>query len=261
MNRVEIMGLVSSDYVLVVLRDYSLDTLASMLRFLNQYRGYVRALVSLKTSAITLMVNKVRRAVIIPPLSFFISRKKLDDVVDQLNSLNVTVYDVLEDSWVECKELSYRVFAITDRLPLVLRHAGLEVVKLKDVREIPRDTRECVLISCDECLGLESFNDLMLKSRYVIDLRSISGLNRVNVSGHLKYYLRDHAVVYGVELKEFQGLIADVRGVRRVLTYGRPLVYVNSNYLVIEMPNNSLVFCGGLDVLDELLLRALIYSC
>lgn len=254
-------GLISSDYVLVVLRDYSLDTLANMLRFLNRYRECMKALVSLRTSAITLTVNKVRRAVIIPPLSFFIGCRILDDVVHQLRGLNVDVYEVVEDSWVECKEVPSKVFTLTDRLPTVLQHVGLEVIKLEDVGGMPKNVRGCVLISCDECLGLDSFNDLMLKSRYVVDLRSVSGLDRVNVSGRLKYYLRDHVVVYGVGLEEFQGLIANVRGVGRVLTYGRPLVYVNSNYLVIEMPNNSLVFSGGLDVLDGLLLRALIYSC
>ncbi len=253
-------ALVDDSYVLAIPRNYGLNTLIKLLRFASSSRGWLKVLVNLKTSVITLVVNNVRRTAVVPPLSLFISCGECDDVISRLENSDITTYNVGDNSWVECKEIPSTVFVFADRSPPILQQLNLDILKLNSVSEI-RDVFGCILISCDDCLDVSDFDNLMSKVRYVMDLRSIRGLSKVKVGGSLKYYLKDHILLYGIGLKEFHGLIADVQGFKRVLTYGKPLIHVNSKYLVMEMPNNSIVFSGGLDLLDELLIRALIYSC
>ncbi len=221
----------------------------------------MKPLVNLRTSAVTVLLGRVRRTVIAPPLSFFISYEGRGELSDRLRDFGVSIYEVADDSWVECKELPSTVSALTDDSLATLQKLNVDVLKVGDVSEVVKDTCGCVLISCDRCLDLDMFNELMLKVRYVVDLRSVDQLSREGIRGRLRYYFRDHLLVYGVGFKDFQGLVVDVQGLRKILTYGKPLVYVDSKYLVLEMPNNSLVFTGGLDLLDEFLVRALIYSC
>ncbi|MCD6324142.1 MAG: hypothetical protein J7L55_03440, partial [Desulfurococcales archaeon] len=62
--------------------------------------------------------------------------------------------------------------------------------------------------------------------------------------------------------EEIEVKLADIAEIPKIPHLLKPLVYINGDVLVGELPhNNSIVFTGFLDVLNELLLRSLLYVC
>ncbi|MEM0453878.1 MAG: hypothetical protein QXO98_04410 [Sulfolobales archaeon] len=253
--------LVSDAYIVTVLRNYSFDSLVNAVRYLRKLKDSYEVLVNLKTSAITVVIRGVRRVIVVPPFSFFIKcSNECRDLIGDLIDLGAYTYFVGEDSWIECKEFPTKVYALLDHPLNLLSQLGIKTSYLSKI-SIDEGINGCVLVSCNACLDSTVINDLLLKVGYIIDLQSIKGLNKVDVSGYLRSNFKDHPLIYGAELSEFHGSIYDVSSLRGVLTYGRSLMHVNSKPLIVEMPNRSLLFSGGFDSLTYFLLRALIYSC
>jgi len=252
--------LVSSDYIVVVLNDYSLETLFKVFKYLSSFKETTDILVNLRTSVVVVLINNVKRYVIIPPLTFFIRCENGYEVMSKLLSLNLdmSVYKLSDYAWVECKEFPNNLVVLADKPVLnVLIDLGLSV-KVIDTLDEVLECGEAVLISCSECLE-PTFSNSLLKLRTIIDLRSFKGVDKVLVRGYLKTYFKDHILTYGIVSEEFQGFISNHYILNKLLVYGKPLIYLNSNVLALELPNRSLIFTTDLIVLKGLLLRSLLY--
>lgn len=245
----------------MVLNNYGLDNIVSTLRRLYSLRETYKTLITLRTSAVTVLVSKVRRTLIIPPFSFLIRCGECRDLMHEVADLDVNMYKVLEYSWIECKEIPSKIYTLLDHSPPILEGLGVKTIHLSSISEFHRVIDGGVLISCDACLDSDMLNDILLKFRLLIDLRSVKGLSKANVSGRLISNFKDHPLIYGVELSWFDGLLYDVRELRKVLLYGKTLIYVDSKQLVVELPNNSLIFGSNFSSLEYFLIRGLVYSC
>jgi hypothetical protein len=253
--------LVSSDYVVVVLNDYSLETLFKVFKYLSTFSEATDILVNLRTSVVVVLINDVRRYLTIPPLTFFIRYDDSYEVMSRLLSLSldISVYKLSDHAWVECKRFPSNLVVLADKPILdVLSDLGLSVKVVNTLNDV-LERGGAVLISCSECLEPTVLINSLFKLRMIADLRSLKGVDKVLVRGFLKTYFKDHILTYGIESEEFQGFISNHYILNKLLVYGRPLIYLNSNVLALELPNKSLIFTTDLIFSKGLLLRSLLY--
>ncbi len=240
-------------------RNYDLSTLIKLVGYaikLSKSSG-IHAYLSLSTSLATVLIKGVRRSLAIPPLSFIFSSYDLD--LSGLSDLALE-YVIADTSWIDCKEIPKSVKVLSDTELNVLYDLGLDVIKCLNADELIAGP-SCGILSCSGCLSIEELDDVVLRHKLVADLTSVKGAEGRPTKGYLRALFRNHLITYNLPSIMFDGTLLSFNKLRKVSLLGKPLVFVDSRELLLELPSRSIVINCRLEGLPYLLLRSLLYTC
>lgn len=250
---------VPEGFKVIVPLDYGLDTLVRIVgHVIKSTKSLgVNAYLTLSTSVITVVLRGIKRSLAIPPLTIVTSKE-----VETTSLADVAAtYELVEHAWIDCKEVPKEVHLLSDKDLKILDEVGLNVIKCNDLEELLTKQCKCGVVSAEGYLNAEQFDSIVLRTNLVADLSSVKNLGSDVVRGELVMYFRNHVVTYGVRPTYFEGVMYHISNLRRLTMLGKPLAFVDSKALVLELPNRSIVFTTRLNLVDDYLLRAVLYTC
>lgn len=253
---------ITSDFLVLIPKAWDEQTLINFFTVMFSYMSKsdeAHTYINLRATNIPVRLRGVKRLIAVPPLAAFIRRSDWS-CLSNLDHLSMS-YEVSEDVWVECKELPRSINVFGDGfLRELLSKLHLDVNVCEDVGVCGKSAN-CLVISCTGCMEGNEYEGVFLSLRHLIDMNSIKGLSISEVDGYMRFYQRDHPLLYGLNFSKFRGELIDVSKLRRLALISKPLVFINSNPLVLEIPYNSLAFLTSFKNLSSLILRAIIYVC
>jgi hypothetical protein len=122
----------------------------------------------------------------------------------------------------------------------------------------------CYLIGISSSMDSSTYLEKIINQRHVIILTGLKDLTPLSkrISGRLFYYWSTHPVLSNVHLNNSEIDIIPISSLRKLKYLVKPLLYLDSEIVMGEIEfNSSIIFAGYSQELEELLFRAVLYTC
>ncbi len=210
--------------------------------------SWIEGVIIIKPSVIPVLIRGKIRQVVAPPLS-------LVTASDALVANYLRGFEVAEDCWVDGKALPNlnNVYVLDSSLTTSL-----------SLPPHPQQVSPACFIIGDK-VSIDEYVANYLNYRHIAVLPRMKEAEVREVSGRINYLWSYHPVLYGVK----RGIELRVNAIasipRKVDVLSKPLLHIDNEVMIAELPfNNSIIFTAfdlNNELVTELIMRSLIYVC